>query len=247
MKIKRHIPNLLTLSNLICGILAIKAGFEGDFYWGAGLIILGAVFDFLDGFAARLLNVSNAIGKELDSMADMVTFGVAPGVLMYALLQLLLLQYNYASDVQLYLPYVAFVIPMASAVRLAKFNLDENQSDKFIGLPTPANSLFFISLPLIFSTYFSESEPNSFFIYGLVFLLFLFSWLLNAKIELLALKFKSFGWKNNEFRFVFLGIAIIVLLVSFLMQISYFSIPIVILLYLVISIINNNSNLKHKQ
>lgn len=250
MNIKRHIPNLLTLGNLFCGILAVKVGFEGDFSLAAGLIILGAVFDFFDGFAARLLKVSNAIGKELDSLADMVTFGVAPGVIMFSLLNIILKQSNHSEGLVFFIPYLAFIIPLASAIRLAKFNVDENQSDKFIGLPTPANSLFFICFPFIVKGYFSEVYFNgnaNTLVFGILFLILLFSWLLNANIELLALKFKTFGWKNNETRFVFIGIAIIVLLVSILMQMIYFSIPIIILLYIIISIINNNSNLKHKQ
>lgn len=250
MNIKRHIPNLLTLSNLFCGIMAVKVGFLGEFYLAAGLIIMGAIFDFFDGFAARLLKVSNNIGKELDSLADMVTFGVAPGVIMYSLLNFILLQSNHAEGLILYIPYLAFIIPLASAIRLAKFNVDENQSDKFIGLPTPANSLFFIAIPLIIkenlSTYDFTTNANI-VLAILLFLIVLFSWLLNANIELLALKFKSFGWKNNELRFVFLGISIIILILSFLMQIIYLSIPIIILLYITISIINNNINLKYKK
>lgn len=261
MNIKRHIPNLLTLSNLFCGILAVKVGFEGNFHLAAGFIILGAVFDFFDGFAARLLKVSNEIGKQLDSLADMVTFGVAPGVVMFSLLnailnpmvQSCLVGGTFPADnglIYYLVPYLAFLIPLASAIRLAKFNVDENQSDKFIGLPTPANSLFFIFFPFIIKEYFPEvfknGEINS-VVFGLLILIVLFSWLLNANIELLALKFKTFGWKKNETRFVFIGIAIIVLLVSILMQMIYFSIPIIILLYIIISIINNNSKLKHKQ
>jgi len=255
MNIKRHIPNLLTLSNLFCGILAVKVGFEGGFYLAAGLIILGAIFDFLDGFVARLLNVSNAIGKELDSLADMVTFGVAPGVLMFSLLSLILnptdlpfySDFENTSFFNVLIPYLAFIIPLASAIRLAKFNIDENQSDKFIGLPTPANSLFFMAFPLIYIEYYNNSLSVELLVAIILVFTFLFSWLLNSSIELLALKFKSFGWKNNETRFVFIGLSIIILIVSFLMQIIYLSIPIIILLYLAISIITNYSNLKHKQ
>ncbi len=257
MNIKNHIPNLLTLSNLFCGILAVKMGFEGDFYFAAGFIILGAIFDFFDGFAARLLKVSKDIGKQLDSLADMVTFGVAPGVIMFSLLNLILnpsqlsclgcIPENELTLFHVYLPYVAFLIPLASAIRLAKFNVDENQSDKFIGLPTPANSLVFMSLPLIYLENIKSFAPSFTIVLVLIFLIVLFSWLLNSKIELLALKFKSFGWKNNKLRFVFIGIAFIILIICILTKIIYLSIPIIILLYIIISIVNNHLNLKHKQ
>jgi CDP-diacylglycerol--serine O-phosphatidyltransferase len=257
MNIKKHIPNLITLGNLFCGILAVKKGFEMEFLYAAGFIILGATFDFFDGFAARLLKVSNDIGKQLDSLADMVTFGVAPGVIMFALLSLILnpsqpsclgcIPDTDLTLLQLYLPYVAFLIPLSSAIRLAKFNVDENQSDKFIGLPTPANSLVFMSLPLIFIENLKSFVSPFTIVTVFITLIVLFSWLLNANIELLALKFKSFGWENNEFRFVFLGIAFIILIICILTKIIYLSIPIIILLYIIISIINNHLNLKHKQ
>ena len=142
MAIKSHIPNILTLANLFCGILAIKVGFSEHYFLAAFFVVLGAFFDFLDGFAARLLKVQGELGKQLDSFADMVTFGVAPGVVMYSFLSSFILDS--------YIPYISFVIPLLSAVRLAKFNIDSNQSDKFIGLPTPANALFFVFIPLVF-------------------------------------------------------------------------------------------------
>lgn len=257
MNIKRHIPNLLTLSNLFCGILAVKAGFEGQFYLAAGLVVLGAVFDFFDGFAARLLKVSNEIGKQLDSLSDMVTFGVAPGVIMFTLISNIFYdQREFVESVilggwktdtsfkEMIVPYVAFLITLASAVRLAKFNVDENQSDKFIGVPTPANSLFFISLPLIIEEYFPKiyfSGNTDYLVFILLFLIILFSWLLNSNIELLALKFKTFGWKNNETRYTFIGMAIITIILTIFLKIVYISIPIIILLYIIISIINNSN------
>lgn len=251
MNIKRHIPNLLTLSNLFCGILAVKAGFEGQFYLAAGLVVLGAVFDFFDGFAARLLKVSNEIGKQLDSLSDMVTFGVAPGVIMFSLLNVIFNPtyhsclvgntQEHEGGVMFFLPYIAFVTPLASAVRLAKFNVDENQSDKFIGVPTPANSLFFIAIPLIYMEYIKNSLPPLYLGSILILLILIFSWLLNANIELLALKFKTFGWKNNETRYTFIGMAIITIILTIFLKILYISIPIIILLYIIISIINNSN------
>jgi len=235
MNIKKHIPNLITLSNLFCGILAVKLGFEGDYSLAAGFIILGAIFDFSDGFSARLLKVSSNIGAELDSLADMVTFGVAPGVIMYSLLLVLMPENTYFA-------YISFLIPLLSAVRLAKFNVDENQSDKFIGLPTPANSLFFISIPFIVNEYLIDTLPQYIIVILITGLILIFSWLLNAKIELLALKFKTFGWQNNEFRFSFIALAFTTLILSFLLGLIYFSIPIIITLYLIISILNNKQN-----
>ncbi|MCT4581048.1 MAG: CDP-alcohol phosphatidyltransferase family protein [Flavobacteriales bacterium] len=238
---KRHIPNLLTLSNLFCGILAVKSGFEGEFFLAAGLVVLGAIFDFFDGFAARLLKVSNEIGKQLDSLSDMVTFGVAPGVIMFTLLNIIFKQYDAQVLLAEYIPYIAFVIPLASAVRLAKFNVDENQSDKFIGVPTPANSLFFIAIPLIYMEYIKNSLPPLYLGSILILLILIFSWLLNANIELLALKFKTFGWKNNEIRYTFIGMTIITIILTIFLKIVYISIPIIILLYIIISIINNSN------
>ncbi len=251
MNIKKHVPNLITLSNLFCGILAVKLGFEGEYTLASTFIILGAIFDFFDGFAARLLKVSSNIGAELDSLADMVTFGVAPGVLMYSLLFSLLNPIHLScfgiptpdsSLFQIYFPYIGFLIPLLSAVRLAKFNVDENQSDKFIGLPTPANSLFFISIPFIVNEYLVGTLSINTIIVSIATLILIFSWLLNAKIELLALKFKSFGWINNEFRFSFIALTFATLILSFLLNLIYFSIPIIITLYLLISIIHNKQN-----
>ena len=252
MEIKKHIPNILTLANLFCGILAIKIGFSEHYFLGGFLVLLGAFFDFFDGFLARLLNVQGELGKQLDSFADMVTFGVAPGVVMYSFL---------SSFIESpYTPYISFVIPLFSAVRLAKFNIDSNQSDKFIGLPTPANALFFVFIPLVFAMEIfgwdyaafvagikSDSFSNLFvscsvsetFKYLIIVLIMLFSYLLIAPIEMIALKFKSFGWNGNAIRFVFLGICLVVIIVSLLISSVFVSVPIIILLYIILSIINN--------
>ena len=138
---KKYIPNLITSLNLLSGCLAILFVISGDLVIASLLVILGMFFDFFDGLVARLLQVQSEIGKQLDSLADMVTFGVAPGVVIYSFLS------SFIEDS--YIPYISFVIPLLSAVRLAKFNLDSNQSDKFIGLPTPANALFFVFIPLV--------------------------------------------------------------------------------------------------
>ena len=254
MKVKKHIPNILTLANLFCGILAIKNGFSEHYFLAGFLVLLGAFFDFFDGFAARLLKVQGELGKQLDSFADMVTFGVAPGVVMYSFLS------SFIEDS--YTPYISFVIPLLSAVRLAKFNVDSNQSDKFIGLPTPANALFFVFIPLVFilesfawdsTTFVTDMNRDYFsnpfvaqsfsvsetFKYLMIVIILLFSYLLNAPIEMIALKFKSFGWKGNEIRFVFLVLCLVVISLSLLISSVFVSIPIIILLYIILSIINN--------
>ncbi len=254
MAIKKHIPNILTLANLFCGMLAIKVGFSEHYYLAGLFVIIGAFFDFFDGFVARLLKVQGDLGKQLDSFADMVTFGVAPGVVMYSFLS------SFIEDS--YIPYISFVIPLLSAVRLAKFNLDSNQSNKFIGLPTPANALFFVFIPLVFIfesfgwdypavlTHMNRNYVSNPFItdslsisetfkYSIIITIFLFSYLLNAPIEMVALKFKSFGWKGNEIRFVFMALCLVVISLSLLISSVFVSIPIIILLYIILSIINN--------
>lgn len=282
-KVKKHIPNILTLGNLFCGILAIKIGFSDHYYLAGFFVVFGAMFDFFDGFSARLLKVQGEIGKQLDSLADMVTFGVAPGVIMYSFLKFYFAEIStidsswipsYASPIryEVLIPMLAFIIPLLSAIRLAKFNIDSNQSDKFIGLPTPANALFFVFIPLIaieidhgwrfieeiiiwdlssgpfYPTNFdlisgaiSNSTSQVFFSFKYVFvgLIVVFSLLLNAPIEMIALKFKTFGWKGNEIRFVFLGFCLVVILLSLLISSVFVSIPIIILLYIVLSIVNN--------
>ena len=254
MNIKKHIPNILTLANLFCGISAIKVGFSEYYYLAGFFVVLGAVFDFFDGFVARLLKVQGELGKQLDSLADMVTFGVAPGVIMYSFLS------SFIEDS--YIPYISFIIPLLSAVRLAKFNVDSNQTDKFIGLPTPANALFFVFMPLVFvleifvwdytpfvtlmnRDYVSNplgTHPLSIsetFKYLIIVAILLFSYLLNAPIEMIALKFKTFGWKGNEIRFVFLALCLVVISLSLLISSVFVSVPIIILLYIILSIINN--------
>jgi CDP-diacylglycerol---serine O-phosphatidyltransferase len=232
---KKHIPNIITLGNLFCGLMAIQTTFTSNFHLAFYWILLGLFLDFFDGFAARLLKVSGELGKQLDSLADMVTFGVAPSFIIYRFLT----EINTLEGIGEYLPYSAFLIAILSAVRLAKFNISTNQTDEFIGLPTPANALFFASLPMIFffSPIMSEWVGNIYFIF--IVILF-FSYLLNAPIRLIALKFKSFGWKGNEYRFILLGCILLTILASLLINSIFIAIPIIILLYIVISIIKNS-------
>ena len=219
----KHIPNLLTISNLICGCIALYFTFHNNLVFAAYLIVLAALFDFMDGAAARLLKVSGPMGKELDSLADMVSFGVVPGSIVFNLLE--------TSSLSTY-SFIALTIPAFSAYRLAKFNVDDRQSESFIGLPTPANCLFFISFPLI-STFQAESFIAEIIempevLIGLTILL---SLALVSEIPLFALKFNNLKFTDNKLRFMFIGIAILLLA---LLQFS--AVPLIVLLYLVLSL-----------
>lgn len=234
LKIKQNIPNFLTCCNLLCGCFAIVQVFEGNLNWAAYLIGIAAIFDFFDGFAARLLKVSSAIGKDLDSLADMITFGVVPGLIMYKLIFLVYLSANgnisfELIEQKLSLCYVAFLIPVFSAIRLAKFNNDTRQSESFIGLPTPANAIFIGSLVLI-----SKDYPDRFTPEILCLLSILLSLLLVAPLPLFALKFKSFKFKGNEIRYIFLGLSLVLLA-----SLKIIGIPLIIIAYILLSLVNN--------
>lgn len=207
MIIKKHIPNTITCCNLICGCIATGLAFKGDLQWALGFIILGAIFDFFDGFAARMLHVSSPIGKELDSLADDITFGMAPATIVYSLLTKIIYP-EWAESFSEYIPYIAFVIAAFSALRLAKFNLDERQTTSFIGLPTPANALFWGSLAIGLYEYFITWEYS---IYVLILLVFLSSYLLIAEIPMFALKIKTFSWRDNKLRYIFLLSSVVLL------------------------------------
>ena len=242
MKIKEQIPNFLTLLNLFSGCIAIVFAFNGQLIATSWLIGIAAVFDFLDGFTARLLKVSSPVGKELDSLADVVSFGVVPGVIIYELI----LQSSNVPDIQVsginIAPFVAFLIPMFSAFRLAKFNIDDRQSESFIGLPTPANAILIASFPLILNQEsiltglnisFISNIFNSF--YFLLFLTILLSYLLVAELPLMSLKFKTLNWSDNRNRYIFLAISVLLLIFFF-----YTAIPFIIITYIIISIVSNN-------
>lgn len=215
--VKKHIPNTITLANLSCGCIGIVACSQGDIITASYMIWLAAIFDFFDGFAARLLKVSSPIGKELDSLADMVTFGVLPAYILFSL------QSNLTAS---YLPYISFLVALFSALRLAKFNVDTNQSHGFIGMPTPA-AAFFVS-GLVFW------PSNSIFIgtrEGILIISIILSLLLVAPIPMLALKFKDYSIKNNISRFL-LVIVSIGLIIAFKQQ----SFPIIISFYVALSL-----------
>jgi CDP-diacylglycerol--serine O-phosphatidyltransferase len=249
LSIKKHIPNAITCGNLLCGCLAIVKAFEGDLVWAAYLVGIALVLDFFDGFTARLLKVASPIGRDLDSLADMVTFGVVPGVVMYFLI-LNSLQWKDGIEFPLviddtvykYLAYTGFMIPIFSAIRLAKFNNDIRQSDSFIGLPTPANAMFICSIPLIYHLEgLGSDKPFTENPYVLCLVSCVLSLLLVAPLPLLALKFKNFGWADNKMRFILIGLSVICLAVF-----QFVGIPLVIILYILLSVINNLLSKKQK-
>ena len=229
----RSIPNTLTSCNLISGCIATSFGLAGDVKMALLWIIVGAVFDFFDGMSARLLHVSSPLGLQLDSLADDITFGFAPASLVYS--QLYSMHFpEWMEPIADYLPYAAFVMAAFSALRLAKFNLDERQSMGFIGLPTPANALFWGALLLGADTWLTEMP------YGGLLLLAMVGvscWLLIAEIPMFALKFKHWGWKGNEVKFVFLLSAIPLLGIF-----RFSGLAIIIAWYVVLSILVNRRN-----
>jgi CDP-diacylglycerol--serine O-phosphatidyltransferase len=275
------IPNIITLLNLLCGCLAIVFAFDGNLVWSAYLVGIAAVLDFLDGFVARALKQYSEIGKQLDSLADMVTFGVVPGVVMFQIFKASFFIETYTSflktwdpvtkpnahfDYSILICSIAFLLTLFSALRLAKFNIDTRQSESFIGVPTPANAILICSFPLAFSqltgvNFFGPTQfiddynfvlfggimkpgtpdlcailLNKFFLIGLVLVM---SFLLISEIPLFSLKFKSFGWKGNEIRWSFLGMCVVLLA-----TLQFVGIPLAIVLYILMSIVNNILNRK---
>src|SRR5574344_2128099 len=231
--IRKQIPNCITLANLLCGMLSVYYLFEGMAPLAALLIVTGAIFDFFDGFAARLLGVSSPIGKELDSLADVVTFGVAPSMMIYTIL-LTIDKTGYNDILAAAAPYVAFVMAAFSAIRLAKFNLDERQTTSFIGLPTPANALFWGALIVGSEEYLALSSGS---IYILLIMVFVSSWLLVAEIPMFALKFKHWGWRENKIKYVFLVSCLPLLLIFGITGIS-----VIIAWYICLSVITSKKN-----
>jgi CDP-diacylglycerol---serine O-phosphatidyltransferase len=226
---KKHIPNFLTCCNLLCGCIGIVFCLEGRAIPAAYFVWVAAIFDFLDGFAARMLKVHSPIGKELDSLADMVSFGFLPSVVMYKMISL--------SSTSPWLPYLGFSIAVFSALRLATFNVDETQRDSFKGLNTPANTLFITSLPLLSDQVHSWLYQN----WLLATITIVFSLLMVSPIDFFAFKFKNFSWADNKVRFTFVGIAVLLLA---LFRIS--AIPLIILLYIVSSFVSRVARVESK-
>lgn len=245
---KRHIPNLITLLNLLSGTFAVILAVEGSLVFAGVFVLVGIFFDFFDGLAARLLNVQSELGKQLDSLADMVTSGVVPGIILYKLLErslpLWVTDYVVESDTVefievIFQPFVliGLIYTLAAANRLANFNIDERQTTSFIGLPTPAAALFVISLPFILR--YSDWDfakgliDNQWFIIAVTLVL---SFLMNANIPLFSLKFKDFSFKNNAIKYIFLLLVIVLLIL-----LKFVAVPIIIVLYVLFSVVENVS------
>jgi len=233
--LKKHLPNTLTCINLLCGCLALTFIFKGNLVVGAYLVGIAAVADFFDGLLARALRVSSPIGKDLDSLADMVSFGVVPGAITYWLLTQGFGSDNTTavglSDPAAFLPYLGFVISIFSALRLAKFNNDTRQTTSFIGLPTPACTLVVASLPLILATDtfgLSAIILNPWLLLGLAVVL---SGLLVAELPLFALKFKNLRWLGNRRRFIFVALAL-----GLVLWLRAAGVPVAVLLYVLLSV-----------
>ena len=202
--ITRHIPNMVTCCNLFSGCIAAVMAFQSNYEAAILFIILGAVFDFFDGMLARLLNVSGPLGKELDSLADDITFGFAPSAIVFSLFKEI--QYpEFMSGITEYFPYTAFIIAAFSALRLGKFNIDPRQSSSFIGLPTPANALFWGSLVVGAHSFLVSDSFNAIYLFILVILM---SYLLVAELPMFSLKFKNLSWRDNKVSYIFLLICI---------------------------------------
>ena len=202
--ITRHIPNMVTCCNLFSGCIAAVMALQSNYEAAILFIILGAVFDFFDGMLARLLNVSGPLGKELDSLADDITFGFAPSAIVFSLFKEV--QYpEFMSGITEYFPYTAFIIAAFSALRLGKFNIDPRQSSSFIGLPTPANALFWGSLVVGAHSFLVSDSFNAIYLFTLVILM---SYLLVAELPMFSLKFKNLSWRDNKVSYIFLLICI---------------------------------------
>lgn len=247
----KQIPNLFTLLNLVFGCLAIVATLQNGFIvnvdangsqildipekiWLASLFIgIAALVDFLDGFVARLFNATSEMGKQLDSLADVVSFGVAPGIILYQFLRLSIAGSSDGLDASIIWLLPAFIIPCAAAWRLARFNIDNTQSHVFKGMPVPAAGIFVASLPLIYwnvnAAWVSELLLNKWFLYAIIFIL---SCLMVSKLPLMALKFKDFSIKNNLPKYLIVAIAI----VSFLI-LKWLAVPLTIIAYVALSLL----------
>ncbi len=225
---KKHLPNILTLSNQLSGIIGIVLAFEGQLLYAAIAIWVGAVFDFFDGFVARLVKSDSELGKQLDSLADMITFGLLPAVIVY---QLLLPHLD-----NQYLAGIAFLIALFTALRLAKFNIDERQTTEFIGLPSPASAIFISALP-----FYVESATFSFLInpVSLILVSIIISLLMVSEIRLFSFKIKNLSWSKDKWR---INLLIIAVILFFILQVL--SLPLIIILYFLFSLLNNNSHKK---
>ncbi|MGE5425164.1 MAG: CDP-diacylglycerol--serine O-phosphatidyltransferase [Syntrophothermus sp.] len=238
MNTRQYVPNTITAMNLVSGMISVTETMNGNFVKASLFIFIAAVFDFFDGSAARWLNVRSEMGKQLDSLADVVSFGVAPGLIMYSLLRV-----NCEGGCNLLeklhiIPYFAMLIPVCAAIRLAKFNIDTRQEVNFIGLPTPANAIFFASIPLILflpsnalvSLKFMPDLMGSTRVLGI--LTVFFSYLMVSDFRIFSMKMKSISWKENQERYILLILSVLLIILF-----SFQAIPLIIGSYLLLSLI----------
>lgn len=265
MNFRAFIPNFLTCMNLVCGCLGLTFAINENLVYSAFLIGIAAIFDFFDGFAARLLNGGSELGKQLDSLADMVTFGVLPGIILYQFITISFRDYYVPFEKReldhIILSFTAFLVPVFSAIRLGKFNLDERQKEYFLGLPTPANAIFIASFPLVLGVQYNmnfyyppqESALNYYVSTGYFSSLDIFivktltspyfylaasvilSALLVLEIPLMALKFKSWRWERNKTRYLLVIISLLLVSTVYYTELYFLVIPIIIFLYIGIS------------
>lgn len=231
---KKHIPNAVTCCNLFSGCIACVMAFSGAFDMAMAFIVLGAVFDFFDGMVARMLGVSSPLGVQMDSLADDVTFGLAPAAVVFNYMQVLHYPDYLGSLAELF-PYAAFLIAVFSACRLAKFNVDTRQTNTFIGLPTPANALFWSSLVTGAGRWILGLNAGWLFMLGLILL---FSYLLVSEIPMFSMKFKNLSWRSNRVRYIFLIVSLPMLFLAYLAPVAIIS------WYLLLSIVLHAKGLK---
>ena len=207
--IVRNIPNTLTSCNLFSGCIAAYMAFHGNYKEALLFSVLGAMFDFFDGMTARLLHVSSPIGKELDSLADDITFGLAPAAIAFSLFKEVYYP-DFLMPVAGIMPYTAFLIAVFSGLRLAKFNIDERQTSSFIGMPTPANALFWASLAVGGHSFLISDNFNAIYLFVLVVVM---SLLLVAELPMFSLKFKDLSWGHNKVSYIFLIVSLPLLII----------------------------------
>lgn len=247
----KQVPNFITSLNILCGSIAILFAVSGDLILASLFVFAGIFFDFFDGLAARLLNAQSEVGLQLDSLADVITSGVAPGVVMFQLMNMAFVGHKqnltdvfssdgWNVDASNYLPLLGLLIVVGAAYRLAKFNVDTRQTTGFIGLPTPANALLVLSLPLILE-YQGSGLAESIILnpWVLIGVTVLGCVLMNAEIPLFALKFKTWGFKDNAVRYVFLALCIVLLV-----GLKFLAIPFIILLYIILSLVGQKGKEK---
>ena len=232
MNIKSNIPNFITLGNLLCGCMALVTS---RMELACLFIFIAAVLDFLDGMVARLLNVSSPLGKQLDSLADCVTFGVVPSFLAMKMLDAAIPPETFLEKWILVLP---FMMALAGAWRLARFNIDESQSKYFKGLPIPANGILWIAIVMLYGRSLGTSDQPEGIEYIVIITSILSSLIMVSKLKLLNFKISSLAWKGNETRFVLLGLCAIAIIAAIILKSPFTAIPAVLLLYIVVSLLH---------